>query len=192
MRRVIVIGSGGAGKSTFARRLADVSGLPLVHLDALYWRPGWDPTPDADWDRVVDGLVAGENWILDGNYGRTLPRRVAAADPIIFLDLPRLVCIWSVVRRRQQYRRHRRPELPPGCDERLSWEFLSWIWTYAARRRPDILRQLAAARDEKRVVILRTRSDVERFLESVRSIARDRRDLRPPTPTPGGMDDEHR
>src|SRR6185503_15715699 len=104
MRRVIVIGSGGAGKSTFSRRLADLSGLRVVHLDALYWQPGWEPMPDADWDRVMEDLVAGDNWIIDGNYGRTLSRRVAAADTIIFLDLPRLVCLWRLVRRRFQYR----------------------------------------------------------------------------------------
>ncbi len=178
MRRVIVIGSGGAGKSTFARRLADLSGLPLVHLDALYWRPGWVPTPDADWDRVMEELAGGDSWIIDGNYGRTLSRRVAASDTIIFLDLPRLVCIWRLLRRRFEYRTQRRPELPAGCEEKLSWEFLYWVWTYPSRRRPGILRQLAAVRDEKRVLILRTRAEVERFLHTVRSIARD--SSRPP------------
>jgi adenylate kinase family enzyme len=165
----MVIGSGGAGKSTFARCLAELTGLPLVHLDALYWRPGWQPTTDANWDRVVEELVARDSWILDGNYGRTLPRRVAASDTIIFLDLPRLVCMWRLLRRRLQYRRQRRPELPTGCEEKLSWEFLYWVWTYPTRRRPGILRQLAAVRDQKRVVILRTRGDVDRFLATVSS-----------------------
>ena len=169
MRRVLVIGSGGAGKSTFARRLAALTGLPLVHLDTLYWRPGWQAIPDADWARVQEDVVAGERWIIDGNYGRTLSLRIEASDTIIFLDLPRLVCIWRLLRRRYQYRKEHRPDLPVGCDEQMTWEFLYWVWTYPSRRRPDVLRRLDALREHKRVIILRTRQQVERFLEATRS-----------------------
>ena len=91
MQRVIVIGSGGAGKSVFAARLAEGTGLPLIHLDALYWKPGWvAPAPD-EWDETMRRLVAGERWIIDGNYSRTLEMRMAACDTAIFLDVPRAV-----------------------------------------------------------------------------------------------------
>src|SRR4051812_22129729 len=72
MRRVLVIGSGGAGKSTFARSLAERLGLPLIHLDALYWRPGWVETPKEEWAREVRRLLSADRWVMDGNYGGTL------------------------------------------------------------------------------------------------------------------------
>jgi len=78
VRKVLVIGSGGAGKSTFARRLAERTGLPLVHLDLLYWHDGWVPSANAEWDGVVARLVSQDDWIMDGNYGRTLVTRLAA------------------------------------------------------------------------------------------------------------------
>jgi adenylate kinase family enzyme len=78
MKRVLVIGCGGAGKSTFAARLGTKVGLPVVHLDALYWRPGWQKTPEAEWQEVVEGLVRREAWVMDGNYGGTMDLRVTA------------------------------------------------------------------------------------------------------------------
>ena len=164
MQRVLVIGAGGSGKTTFARRLAERTGLPLVHLDALYWRPGWVPTPPEEWRALVEGLVARPSWIMDGNYGGTLDLRLAAADAVVFLDLPRTLCLWRVLARRLRTPGRNRPELPAGCPERLSWEFLAWIWTYPSRRRPNILRRLAPVMDAKQVTVMGSASEVEAFL----------------------------
>jgi len=139
MRRVLVIGPGGAGKSTFARALAERTGLPLIHLDTLYWHSGWVATPNEEWDRTVQELIGRDRWIMDGNYGRTLSVRLAACDTVILLDLPRHVCLWRVTRRWWRYRKTSRPDLAPGCPEQLSWEFVRWIWTYKKRRRPGVL-----------------------------------------------------
>src|SRR5438034_11750677 len=86
LKRILVIGSGGSGKTTFARRLAERTTLPLIHLDALYWRPGWDPTPADEWRARVEALANEPAWIMDGNYGGTLDIRLAASDTIVFLD----------------------------------------------------------------------------------------------------------
>src|SRR6266487_2335270 len=144
LKRVLVIGAGGSGKTTVARRLARRTGLPLIHLDAHYWRPGWQPTPADEWRAQVQTFISGDAWIMDGNYGGTLDLRLEACDTVVFLDLPRLVCLWRVLRRQVRHFGQVRPELPPGCRERLSWEFLVWIWTYGSRRRGDVLRRLAA------------------------------------------------
>jgi adenylate kinase family enzyme len=166
MKKVLVIGSGGAGKSTFAARLAAKTGLPLVHLDAIYWRPGWVETPKDEWRRTVERLVAGEAWIMDGNFGGTLEFRLAACDTVIFLDLPRALCLWRVLVRRLRFGRGGRPDMSPGCPERLTWEFFHWIWTYPSARRPKLLARLDALRGEKNVVVLRSRGEVEALLES--------------------------
>jgi len=167
LKRVLVIGSGGSGKTTFARRLAQRTKLPLIHLDALFWRPGWDPTPAAQWRATIDELVRRETWIMDGNYGGTLDIRLAACDTIVFLDLSRLVCLWRVLRRQLQHSGENRAELPAGCPERLTWEFVKWIWTYPARRRGSILRRLKELEPHKRVHVLRTSTEMDRFLDSV-------------------------
>jgi len=166
-KRVLVIGSGGSGKTTFARRLAERTKLPLIHLDALYWRTGWDPTPAAEWRTKIDELVRRETWIMDGNYGGTMDIRLAACDTIVFLDVSRLVCLWRVLRRQLQHGGENRAELPAGCPERLSWEFVKWIWTYPARRRGSILRRLKELEPHKHVHVLRTTEEMNRFLDSV-------------------------
>ena len=173
MKRVLVIGSGGSGKTTFARRLAERTGLPLLHLDSLYWRPGWDPTPSADWRKRVEELVTGDAWIMDGNYGGTMDLRLAACDTVVFLDIPRIVCLWRVLKRQLLHRGRPRAELPPGCVERLSWDFVNWIWTYPARRRPAILRRLHELRAEQTVHMLGSTKEMEEFLADPKMRRRD-------------------
>jgi adenylate kinase family enzyme len=138
--------------------------LPVVHLDACYWRPGWDPTPKEEWTRTVDEIAARDAWIMDGNYGGTLDRRLAACDTVIFLNLPRMVCLRRVLWRSFRYRGRSRPDMAPGCPERMTLEFVRWVWTYPRARRPGVLRRLEALAAEKRVVILRSTRAVERFL----------------------------
>jgi adenylate kinase family enzyme len=163
----MVIGSGGAGKSTLATRIGERTGLPVIHLDALYWRPGWVPTPADEWARTVARLAEGDAWVMDGNYGGTLDVRLRACDTVVFLDVPRLVCLWRVLGRRLRFHRRARPDVAAGCEEQLTWEFVRWIWTYPRRRRAGILERLHALGGEKRVEVLRSRADVERFLGAI-------------------------
>ena len=165
MKRVLVIGSGGAGKSAFARQLGEITGLPVIHLDAEYWRPGWVEPPKDEWAARVAELAGEERWIMDGNYGGTMPERIAAADTVVFLDLPRTTCLWSVVKRRFRYRGQARPDMTEGCDERLTLTFLKWVWDYPKTRRPGILASLRRARaDGRRVIRLRSRKAMAGFL----------------------------
>ena len=168
MQRVLVIGSGGAGKSTVAREIAARLGLPLVHLDAQYWRPGWTETPADEWSAIVAKLTSEPRWVMDGNYGGTMAMRLAAADTVVFLDLPRVVCLWRVVKRRLMYHGRSRPDITPGCPEQLNWEFLRWIWTFPKRHRRSNLERLRQS-GGARVVILTSQRQVDRFLEGLRA-----------------------
>ena len=167
MARVLVIGSGGAGKSTFARRLAERTGLPLVHLDRLYWSAGWVSPPPGEWDATVARLAAEPRWIMDGNYGRTLAARLAAADTVVLLDYPRLLCLWRATRRWLAHRGGARPDMAPGCDEQMTLEFARWIWSYPARGRRTALAKVAAADPAPRLVILRSPAEAERWLAAL-------------------------
>jgi adenylate kinase family enzyme len=162
MRKVLVIGPGGAGKSTFARRLGEFLELEIIHLDSIYWSAGWVEMPKAEWQRTVEELLSRSGWIMDGNYSGTLELRLAACDTAIFLDLPRLVCLWRVLKRAVLYHDERRPDIAEGCPERLNWEFIKWVWGYPKRTRPKIIGLLG--KSAKQVIWLRSRAEVKRFL----------------------------
>ncbi len=164
--RLMIVGSGGAGKSTLAIRLGAVTGLPVVHLDVEFWRPGWVRTPRDEWFARVDELLARDRWIMDGNFDNTMERRCAAADTVVLLDLPTWVCLARALRRSLLGRRRRRPDLAEGCDERIDLEFLRWVWRFRRDQLPKIERRLAALDASKRVVVLRSDADVEAFLRS--------------------------
>lgn len=93
MERVAIIGPGGAGKSTLARQLGAITGVPVIHLDREHWKPGWVETPAAEWEERVRELAAAERWIIDGNYGGTLDVRLDRADTVVFLDFGRFRCL---------------------------------------------------------------------------------------------------
>jgi adenylate kinase family enzyme len=164
MKRVLVIGSGGAGKSTFAAQLAEMTELPLIHLDEVYWKAGWIEPSREEWQRTTDRLLAGGAWVMDGNYGGTLERRLAACDTVFFLDVPRMLCLWRVLRRYLRFRGGNRPGMAAGCNERLTWRFAWWILSYPELRRPAIMRRLDEFRVERQVIELRSRRQVAECL----------------------------
>jgi adenylate kinase family enzyme len=158
MKRIAIIGSPGSGKSTLARKLGEISGLPVFHLDRLFWNPGWVQSPKPVWIALQSALVAQDSWIIDGNYGATLHIRAAAADTIIFLDFPRYLCLGRAVKRVWQYRGSIRPDMAPGCPEKIDREFLHYIWRFPVDERPQILSQLRLASERGASVIQLTRS----------------------------------
>ena len=167
MKRIAIIGPGGAGKSTLARQIGGRLGLPVIHLDAHYWGAGWIEPPKDVWEQRVRGLAGGETWIMDGNYGGTMELRLAAADTIIFLDLPPLLCLWRVGARRLRYRGRTRPDMGPGCPERLTWVFLKYVWNYRRDRRPGILGRMDRYAEGRRIVHLQTPGQIRRFLDGL-------------------------
>ncbi|MGH7177705.1 MAG: AAA family ATPase [Tepidisphaeraceae bacterium] len=164
MNRVLVLGPCGAGKSMFAARLGAITRLPVIHLDAEYFRPGWiEPTRD-QFARKTLSLIAPDRWIIDGNYGATLELRLEAADTIIYLDLPRWLCIARVVKRVFANAGRVRVDMAQGCPERWDWEFMEYVWNFHSESRPRALRRLARFAAGRRVLFLRTRAQVEDFL----------------------------
>lgn len=164
MKKILVIGSGGAGKSTFAQRLGEVLKLEVIHLDSLYWSPGWVEMPKDKWRTIVEELVKRDSWIIDGNYGGTLDIRLAACDGVIFLDVPRLICLRRVLKRVALYRKESRPDMAAECPERLNVEFIKYIWDYPRKRKPRLVEKLESYSQTKAVIILKSQAEIERFL----------------------------
>lgn len=164
MQRVLVIGSPGSGKSTLATELARRTGLPLIHLDQQYWRPGWVETPADEWDRRLAEIVAGDRWIIDGNYSGSLERRLDRADTVIDLRLPAWRCVWRILKRVASSRGRVRADMAEGCPEQLNLEFLVYTATFPrhARKRTDV----RLARYTGRHIVLRSPREVRSFLAS--------------------------
>lgn len=174
-RKILVIGCGGSGKSTLARRLGDILGIEVVHLDRLYWKPGWVEPRPREWEQTVRRLVEKRAWILDGNYGGTLDLRLAAAAAVIFLDLPRSHCLRRVISRRLKYSGRTRPDMTPGCPERVTLQFLRYIWRYPTERRPAILRRLEERSPGMHTLVLRSPGEIRRFLAALDTQAAEKR-----------------
>jgi adenylate kinase family enzyme len=185
VQRVAVVGPAGAGKSVIARTISHRTGLPVVHLDLLFWRSGWTPAPKDEALRDLAAAVEGERWILDGNFlGEVDDERFARADTVIFLDFSRTRCTWRVLARIVRDRGRARPDLPERCFESLDLPLLRWIWSYPKRDRPRVLRTLARLeRQGVGVHRLRSPGDVRRFLATLaqRAEAQDARRFRAPS-----------
>jgi adenylate kinase family enzyme len=171
MQRVLVIGSGGSGKSTVATRLGELLNLEVNHLDKCYWRAGWVKPELDEWLTTVTNLIERDSWIIDGNYSGTLEQRLQKCDTIVFLDLSRVLCLLRIVKRFLIYRNGTRPDVAEGCRESLNFEFVSWIWNYPRRSRPKVIRLLHEHAQTKQIFWLRSRRDVQRFLTQVESTA---------------------
>ena len=164
MKRIIVIGCGGAGKSTFSRNLSDKLNIPVYHLDKIFWNRGWISTPREQFDIKIENLVNKDKWIMDGNYIRTLDMRAKNADTIIFINMPTHICLYRVIKRRVIYKGKSRPDMSEGCPEGVDLEFFKWILTYNKKVRPEILERLKKYND-KTVIILNSKKEVKDFIE---------------------------
>ncbi len=135
-RRLLIVGCGGAGKSTLARMLGQKLSLPIVHLDKLWWLPEWKTRDESDFDALLTAELKKPSWIIEGNFVRTFDLRLKYADFCIFLDYPRDLCIKSVYERAEKYRGTTRPDITEGCVEYVDAEFEKWIRSFDKEVKP--------------------------------------------------------
>lgn len=167
--RVLVDGMMGSGKSTFARALAARTGLPLIHLDTHYWKPGWVRPSDDEWERRQGALLAGARWIIDGNYNETLALRLQRAETVVYLDTP-----WWICAGRALVRGLRKPvgELPEGCEDsfrrrvRDEWGGAVRIWQHRHSETQDARSEISRHATHASVHVLRSRREARAFLDA--------------------------
>ena len=166
MERIMIIGCGGAGKSTLARQLGEKLGLPVVHLDKLFWKPGWEHISREEFDCLHREVLMQEKWIMDGNFDRTMAERIRYCDTVIYLDFDRLACLLGVAKRILTTYGTVRPDMGEGCPERIDWEFLQWVWNFNKEKREKNYRLLNET-DGVEKIVLKSRRAVKQFLRQL-------------------------
>lgn len=166
-QRIMVIGGSGAGKSTFALKLAAHTGLPLYHLDREFWRADWTEPSAQEWRERVSHLAGLDHWIMEGTYINTFDVRLPRADLVLWFDFPRHVCLYRVIRRVLHYHGQVRPDLAPGCPERFDLGFLKFVWTFNDHYRPRIADAIRRYAPQLEPVIFVRDADADRFLASL-------------------------
>ena len=166
-KRILVLGNGGAGKSTFSVAMGEKLSLPVVHLDQLWWLPGWVTRSEAEFDALLAAELQKPAWVMDGNYHRTLSVRLAAADAAVFLDIPAAVCAQSAAARAEEYCGRTRPDMAEGCPERLDGEFARWIGAFEDEVRPQMLSLLEGS--GKKFFVFSSRAAAYEWLESLKA-----------------------
>lgn len=161
LRKIIVIGSPGAGKSTFSRQLRDITGLPLYYLDMINHRPDRTTVSREEFDSRLSEILSKDEWIIDGNYQRTIETRLEHCDAVFLLDFPLEVCLAGATARVGTKR-----EDMPWVEEELDKEFRQWIVDFPNDKLPEIYRMLERYKD-KNIVIFKSRQETEKYLQKI-------------------------
>lgn len=174
IKRIAIIGNAGSGKSVLAQKLHTRTKLPLYHLDKYFWQPGWQHPNLEEYKKIHDALCDKEAWIIEGMNFRCLEYRLQRAELIIFLDIPRYICIWQVIKRTWKYYGKETPSSAPGCAERFNWKFvkfLVWIWNFpnylADRKALELLKKYA---DQKKIYRLKSKKEIDEFVYIIKSV----------------------
>lgn len=169
MQRVAIIGCGGSGKTTIGGRLAAAIGTSVTHLDAIYYDDDWNTLPHDRFAAVQEELVSADTWVIDGNYAATLPIRLQRATHVIFLDLPATTCLWGIAQRRRRYRGGQHDTI--GVYDRISWEFITYIWGYRREMAPRVRALLTEHAGHAQVHIARSRRAANQLTEQLQGVA---------------------
>lgn len=164
MLKVIIIGSPGAGKSTFARKLSDTTGLPLYYLDMLWHRPDQTNISREAFDARLGQIIQTDTWIIDGNYQRTLDIRLKECDTVFLMDFPLETCLAGAKSRIGKKR-----EDLPWIESEFDEEFRQWIIDFPRTQLPEIYEMLKKYQEKTNIVIFKSRKEADDYLRTIRT-----------------------
>lgn len=164
--RIMVTGCSGGGKSTLSQRLARQFGLAYISIDRdILWLPGWVERSKAEQRQRIIERIAADRWIMDGTNPSTFDVRLPRTDIVIWVRMPRIVCIWGVTTRWLKHFGRTRPEMAPGCVEKLDWDFLRFIWTFEQKFTPRIIAEIERHGPAVPVFQLKSHGEMKRLLD---------------------------
>ncbi|WP_212942833.1 AAA family ATPase [Paenibacillus antibioticophila] len=166
MKRVLVIGCPGSGKSTFSSRLNKESNIPVIHLDTIYWKPGWISCTDQEFDEILRDLLLQETYIMDGNYSRTIEFRISFADTVYFFDYSRYLCLYRVIKRRIMNHGKTGEYMGKDCQESINYKFIKSVWNFRKNQRAKIMNVLDEYKGDKDIVIFRKPKEANMYLKN--------------------------
>jgi adenylate kinase family enzyme len=167
MNRVMIIGSPGTGKSTFAKKLAVKTGLPLIHLDYYYHDKSKDYYNETTaWQARVKQLTGEALWIIDGNYGKTMGERMKRADVIFYFDMPRRTALKGLAMRRLTARRTQRDDMPAGWIETSGLAFITYVWSFRKNYAAGTW-ELLNQNEDKQIIVLKSHKQVDEYLKTL-------------------------
>ena len=166
MKRILIIGNSGAGKTTLANELSERLHLPVVHLDKLYWRDNWQHVSADEFDGLLLDELQRDAWIIDGNFSRTIPQRLQYCDTVLYLDYSRIVCLCGAVKRVMKNYGKTRPDMGDNCPEHIDLPFLRYIWGFNKKNRRSYYKMLDEMKGVN-VIILHSRRECADFLKHI-------------------------
>ena len=165
MKKILVIGGNGSGKSTFSQKLGEKTGLPLVHLDKIWWRGNWEYISREEFDEKLGAELQKDEWIIDGNFERTLERRLQFCDTVFYFDFSTIQCLFGVTERILNNYGKTRSDMGENCPERFDFEFYKAILRFNKKNRPKTKALLEKYKPN--VIVFKNRKQAEEFLKNV-------------------------
>lgn len=165
MKRILVIGGNGSGKSTFSKILAAKTGLPLIHLDKIFWKGNWENISREEFGKKLEEELLKEEWIIDGNFERTLERRLQFCDTVFYFDFSTVQCLFGVTERVLKNYGRTREDMGENCPEKFDFEFYKAILRFNKKNRPKTKALLEKYKPE--VIIFKNRKQAEEYLENI-------------------------
>ncbi|TNE37852.1 MAG: hypothetical protein EP347_07435 [Alphaproteobacteria bacterium] len=167
MERILILGPCGAGKSTLAASLGEALCLPVIHLDKLYWQPGWVESTPEDFSARLEAELKQPSWIVDGNYSNYLEKRLKFSDTLIHLDYPRRIHVGRVIKRVLTKKGVVRPDMGPDCPEKFDWEFLVYTWNFRREKTPKTRALIESVQATKKVLTFTHPRQTKAWLQSL-------------------------
>ncbi|MBL1240949.1 MAG: AAA family ATPase [OCS116 cluster bacterium] len=163
----MVMGCAGAGKSALARRIAEITSLRLIHMDPFYYKPNWVVREAEEVKTLALKAIEVDGWVFDGNHSETHEIRAEKSEIIIWVDIPRWRCFYNVFLRFRKFRGQTRPDMADGCEERVTWGFIKFIWSFN-QRSWKIVKLLEDNKHKKQVYRFKNYAEIDAFVEKMR------------------------
>ncbi len=163
-KKIAIVGISASGKSIFSRRVAQETGLPLFHMDNLFWKNNWEEIPEAEYLIEHELLIQKDEWIIEGYVDKKMANRLKEADVVLYLDYPSILCAWRILLRFFKHRKESRPELPPEALEKLK---LRRIWVVLTRGERHDIEDAIQAGNPRLVKRFHSPKELEKFINNM-------------------------